>query len=306
MSAKKDISRRGFMAAGAAALLAGGPTASCMAMGVSPRPAAKMRFGLVTWLWAKDWNLPTLIANCEKSGLLGVELRTTHAHGVERDLTGEQRRRVRERFAESRVELVGIGSNERFDSPDPEKLAASIEATKAFVKLSRDVGGSGVKVKPDSFHEGVPREKTIEQIGESLHKVAAFAADYGQQIRLEVHGGCAELPTIKAIIEAADHPNARVCWNSNRQDLAGAGLEYNFNLVRPWFGDTAHVRELNDPEYGYPYPKLIELLVKIKYKGWVLLEAFTKPADRVEAMKEQKRIFEEMTAGLRPAEQVSS
>ena len=36
---------------------------------------AEMKLGLVTYQWAKDWDLPTIIANCEKTGLLGVELR---------------------------------------------------------------------------------------------------------------------------------------------------------------------------------------------------------------------------------------
>ena len=43
----------------------------------------KMRFGFVTYLWGQHWDVPTLIANCSASGLLGVELRTQHRHGVE-------------------------------------------------------------------------------------------------------------------------------------------------------------------------------------------------------------------------------
>ena len=27
-------------------------------------PGEKMRLGLVTYLWGRDWDLPTLIANC--------------------------------------------------------------------------------------------------------------------------------------------------------------------------------------------------------------------------------------------------
>ena len=38
-----------------------------------------MKLGLATYQWGKDWDLPTLIANCEKAGLSGVELRTQHA-----------------------------------------------------------------------------------------------------------------------------------------------------------------------------------------------------------------------------------
>jgi hypothetical protein len=85
-----------------------------------------------------------------------------------------------------------------------------------------------------------------------------------------------------------------VCWNCNPQDLEGQGLEYNFNLVKDRFGDTAHVRELNMGDY--PYQQLIDLFVQMDYAGWVLLEARTKPKDRIAALIEQRKVFEEMVA----------
>jgi sugar phosphate isomerase/epimerase len=291
--------RRGFLKrsiAAATAAVAAGPLAEMLVLGAD-KPGAKMRLGLVTYLWGKDWDLPTLIARCEKSEVLGVELRTTHAHGVEPSLNVGERLDVKKRFADSPVTFVGPGSNERFDHPDPAALKAAIEATKAFVKLSHDCGGSGVKVKPNSFHKGVPREKTIEQIGKSLNLVGAFGADYGQQIRLEVHGQCSPLPIIREIMDVADHPSVGVCWNSNAQDLEGEGLEHNFRLVKDRFGDTAHVRELNLDDY--PYQRLFNLLVEMDYDGWILLECRTNPDDRVAAMIEQRRVFEEMVAKAR-------
>ena len=179
---------------------------------------SQMRFGLVTYLWGHDWDLPTLIENCERAQLLGVELRTTHKHGVEPRLGVNERNIVKRRFEDSSVQCVGLGSNERFDDPDPSKVKDAIERTKSFVVLSHDVGATGVKVKPDSFHDSVPREKTIEQIGRSLRQLGVFASGYGQEIRLEVHGSCSRLPDIKAIMDVADHPNVGVCWNSNHQD----------------------------------------------------------------------------------------
>ena len=50
------------------------------ALWAAERADSGMKFGLVTYLWGRDWDLPTLIANCEQAGCLGVELRTTHAH----------------------------------------------------------------------------------------------------------------------------------------------------------------------------------------------------------------------------------
>ncbi len=254
-----------------------------------------MRFGLVTYLWGQHWDLPTLIANCEKTGVLGVELRTQHAHGVEANLSAAERRHVKARFVDSPVTLVGLGTNFDFHHPDKDKLARSIQGAKDYVKLSYDCGGSGVKVKPNDLPKGVPYEKTIQQIGESLNELGRFAADYDQKIRLEVHGrGTSSLPVIKAIMDVADHPNVGVCWNCNGQDLDGEGLEYNFNLVRPRFGDTIHVRELSIGDY--PYQELIHLLVETHYGGWVLLEARTKPDDLVAALAEQRQVFETMVA----------
>ena len=41
-----------------------------------------MKLGLGTYQWAKGWDFPTIISNCEKKGIHGVELCTQHAHKV--------------------------------------------------------------------------------------------------------------------------------------------------------------------------------------------------------------------------------
>ena len=284
------VSRRSFIGSAAAASLLAVGAPSVFAR----QRESKLSFGLVTYLWGQDWDLPTLIENCEKTGTLGVELRTTHAHGVEPALNEQQRAEVRERFADSNVVLVGIGSNERFDSPDAAALRKAIEASKDFLRLSHDVGGTGVKVKPDRFYPDVPREKTIEQIGRALKELGEYGEGFGQQVRLEVHGQCAELPTIKAIMDVADHRNVAVCWNSNPTDLQGEGLEHNLKLVRDRFGATCHIHELNSD--AYPHQQLIDLLVKSDYEGWLLLEASSMPPDRVVALAEQAKLFGAMVA----------
>ena len=290
-STRREFLQRSIAAG--AATLATGPLAQTIAHAADP-PGSKMKLGLVTYLWGQDWDLPTLIANCEKSGVLGVEPRTTHKHGVEPSLSPAERREVKKRFDDSPVVHVGPGSNERFDHPDPKNLAKAIEATKAFVKLSHDCGGSGVKVKPNSFHKDVPREKTIEQIGKSLETLGKFAGDYGQEIRLEVHGSCGPLPVIKQIMDYVDDPNVGVCWNCNGDELQDPGLKHHFDLVKDRFGATAHVREFNVG--SYPYQDLINLYVAMDYDGWILLECRTNPDDRVAALIEQREIFEKMVA----------
>jgi len=295
-----QVNRRKFLGvcAAAAAVCRSGLT-EMKSVQAADRAGDNMFFGLVTYQWGKDWDLPTLIKNCERAAVLGVELRTTHAHGVETSLNAKQRQEVRKRFGDSPVVLAGLGSNERFDNPDPTVVKRAIEASKRFLVLSHDVGSTGVKVKPDRFHPGIAREKTIAQIGKSLRTLGEFAGGYGQKVRLEVHGQCAQLPTIKAIIDAADHENVVLCWNSNAQDLEGDGLEANFKMVQKHLGSTLHVRELESP--NYPYAKLIKLLVDAKYAGWVMLEASSQPKDRVAALAAQGRLFRKLVKQAQPA-----
>jgi sugar phosphate isomerase/epimerase len=95
-----------------------------------------MQLGLVTYQWGADWDLPTLIANCQKAGFAGVELRTTHKHGVEPALDAAARKEVAKRFADSQVELVGLGTTCEFHSPDAAVLRKNIEETKGHLKKS--------------------------------------------------------------------------------------------------------------------------------------------------------------------------
>lgn len=280
------------------ALLAGVPfiSESVFATGWV-RKKSSIKLGLVTYLWGKDWDVPTLIKNCSDTNIQGVELRVDHAHKVMPELNAIERQDVKKKFADSPVQLVGLGTNQQYDFLDQDKLKASIERTKEFIRLSADVGGSGVKVKPNALHKEVPAEKTLAQIGKALNELASYAADFGQQIRLEVHGEeTQELPNIKKIMDVATHPNATICWNCNPQDLNGNGFESNFNLVRDRFGATCHVRELDRTDY--PYNQLLTNLVKMKYIGWVLLECHTNPVDKVKEMRVQREVFDRMIAAI--------
>ncbi len=294
---RKALSRRRFLARSigvAAGACAGVTLTSCRytVNTSASKPNALTRFGFTTYQWGEDWDIPTLIANCCEARAFGVELRTSqsYAHGVELELDAQQRREARKQFEDSPVTLVGIATGERYDSPDATELEAAIENTKGYIKLSMDVGSSGVRVFPNSFHDGVPKEQTIEQISNSMNILGAFAADYGQQVRLEAHGNAGELPILRAIMDRVDQPSVRLKLNSSTRDTAGNGFEHNFGLVKDLLADTLHLHNLKDAEF--PYQLQMDLLVKMGWKGWQLLEVSNKVPDRVQALIEQRRIWD--------------
>lgn len=266
-------SRRHFLSS----LLGAG--AATLAAGRDPAPAraVHLQFGLVTYMWGADLDLPSLIATLEKAEIHGVELRVDHAHGVSPALSATERAEVRRRFEASPVEAVGLGTNWNFHSPDAAELQKNLEGAKEYIRLSHDIGATGVKVKPDALPKGVEKARTLEQIARSLAELGDHALGFGQEIRLEVHGGVSNLGDIATIMKSAARANVRVCWNSNQQDLDGEGIEANFAMVREFLGRVVHIRGARIP--GYPWDTLARLLVAADYEGWVMLEAGGKRPD---------------------------
>jgi len=248
-----------------------------------------MKLGFVTYNLGRTWDIPTILDMCRKTGFEGVELRTTHAHGVEVTLNADQRAAVREQFADSGIALAGLGSAFEYHSPDPAEVRRNIEGTKEYTLLARDVGAPGVKVRPNGLPREVPVEKTLEQIGVALRECAAFAEDVGVQIRLEVHGhGTSDLRHIRTILDVADHPNLWVCWNSNGTDVVDGSIAPTFALVAGRIG-LVHINELWNP--AYPYRELFRRLLASGYGGFCLAEIAESPEPE-RLMRYYRALFE--------------
>jgi len=252
-----------------------------------------MRLGLVTYNLAPDWDLPTIIERCARTGFEGVELRTTHGHGVEPDLTPQARRDVRLRFADSGVVLWGLGSVCEFHAVEPAVVQQNVQMCRAFVRLAADVGARGVKVRPNALQEdlGIPVAKTLEQIGLALRECGKAAADSGVEIWLEVHGpGTSHPPHIRTILDHCAHPSVGACWNSNVSDLKDGSVREYFDLLAPDI-KSAHITELWREDY--PWRELFASLKAIGYDRFALAE-IPGSSDPEGVMRYYRRLWREL------------
>jgi sugar phosphate isomerase/epimerase len=226
----------------------------------------------------------------------GVEMRVEmkSAHKVELELDAAQRREVKKRFAGSPVKVVGLATGERFDSPDPAKLAASVEKAKRYAELCHDIGGNGIRVFPNDFQKGMPQEATIAQVAKSLREVARAAAGVGQQVRLENHGSAGRLTTLKLIMDQVPEKNVVVKLNSDVKDAVDGAFEKNFNLVKGRLGDTLHAHDVLTG--AFPYQQQVDLLIDAGWAGWWLPEMDGKPKDAMADLAAQRDKFNEMVA----------
>ena len=251
-----------------------------------------LKLGLMTYLVGSKWDIETIIKNCKEAQFEHVQLRTTHAHGVEVTLTSLQRAEVKKRFADAGL-AISLASAFQYHSTDPAELRKNIEGTKQYLQLAADVGALGIRVFPNAVPgEGDPsREKILEQIGKSVSECASTGYNLGVQVRLEEHGqGTANIPVIKKILDYADNPHVYIIWNNSDSDYTGKdlpkgyegmSLEKQFDLVKDRIGNV-HLRELYT---DYPWRKLFSLLSKSGYKGYLDIELSDESCEPVRMMK---------------------
>ena len=291
-----EATRRSFLTTSLAA------AAGTMAVGAAqPAPAAaaeakakkpRMHLGLVTYMIGAKMDLPTLIKTCEKTGMEGVELRSTHDHGVEPSLDAEGRAKVKALFAKTKVKLVGLGSACQYHSPNPDDVKRNIEITGKFVELAADLGAWGVKVRPNGMPKEVPEDKTLRQIAGAIRECAEFAKDKGIMLFVECHGrGTSEPSRMAKIMEYCDHPNVCLCWNCNGCDIdkKTRTIRANFELCKPWI-QHLHIHDLYE---GYPYRELFGLLKAMKFDRYTMIES-PATSDPVRVLRFYRALWETM------------
>lgn len=217
-----------------------------------------LKLGMMTYKLGMTWNIDTIIKNCTEAKFEHVELRTTHAHGVEVTLSAAERAAVRKRFVDAGL-AISLASGFRYNSSDPAVLKKNIEGTKEYTLLAKDVGAIGIRVFGDNAND----EKMMKQIGEALGEVGEFGYANGVDIRV-----CDDGPTvgmIKKNIEAAKSPHVYINWNCPMSDLEGEGFEANFNSVKGLIRNV-HLRDLYNE---YPWRLFFSLMSKSGYKGYL-------------------------------------
>jgi sugar phosphate isomerase/epimerase len=283
---KKNFSRRNFLKATAAtATVAMLPSLELSA--AKPKKGTEivlnknpLKLGLMTYRVAMKWDIDTIIKNLTEAKYEHVELRQTHAHGVETTLSAAERAAVKKRFQDAGL-AISLASGYSYNSPDPAVLKKNIDGTKEYILLAKDVGALGIRV----FGSKAKDDAMQKQIGDSLAEVGEFGHQNGVQIRV-----CDDGPTladIKKNIDASKSPYVFVNWNCPMSDMEGDGFEANFNTVKGRIGNV-HLRDLYNE---YPWRLFFSLLSKSGYTGYLDAEIPAFEGDAVRSLKYYRSLF---------------
>ena len=91
-----------------------------------------------------------------------------------------------------------------------------------------------------------------------------------------------------------EQKNVGIKLNGDARDNEAGKFAENFALVKDRLGDTLHMRMYKEGEF--PYQLQWDLLVAAGWDGWCFVEESVKVPDRVQALTEERLMWEKMIA----------
>jgi L-ribulose-5-phosphate 3-epimerase len=189
------------------------------------------------------------------------------------DTSPEYLASLRKAAFKSGVQIYNAGTRVRLCQPTPDGQAAQVEEIKKWVDVADRLGASHIRV----FGGNVPKDATEEQaIGwavETMKRGAEISGSRGITLGVEDDGGLttAARPTIE-IAKRTASPWAGINADSGNLRVDG----YNgFESMVP-YATSVHLKTHVTVTAGKPepadWPRLLEILGKSGYKGYVGLE----------------------------------
>jgi sugar phosphate isomerase/epimerase len=229
-----------------------------------------MKLSIMSYLIAKDWDLPTYLEVARRCGCEGVEFRVEldHKHGVELELTAKERRAVRRKCAKVGVAIACVATGCRFHFPEAEKRAEQVALAKQYVQLAADLGSPRIRVFGNDLPPEIERRRVVGFVGNALREIAEFSDLLEVDVLLEMHGDFNDWRAATLAVKWANHPRVGIVYNCDQRDILGGSVRECFEGVRHLLRHVHYHSLLVD----YPYQELLCLLRGMGYQGYLSAE----------------------------------
>ena len=241
-----------------------------------------IQLGIVTYNIAKDWDLPTILTRLETLKYEGVELRTTHAHKVEVNLTAaaaargpEAVRRLARRARRAR-QRVRVPVDRPGRRPEEHRGDQGIRPARPRHRLARREGPAQRHPQGGRPRRHAPPDRPGPARGRRGRRRASASRSASRST-----AAITQLVPNFAKIIAVRRPSQRLRLLELEPDRrrSTARSSENFALVAPKIREV-HLRDLTDETY--PWRELFALLAAQDYDGYTLAEIPESPdPDRV-------------------------
>ena len=192
-----------------------------------------MQLSFMTWA-CPDWTLTEVLTAALKYGYDSVEPRAEcdQKHGVELEATKKDRKDIRARFEDMGIGMCCIATSCTYSDADPARRLESVDLTKRFVDLAKDVGCAHLRIFGGPTPEGANYPDVKKYVAEAVRAACEHAKGTGVYLCFETHDSyCSSADTLD-VIRMVDHPSAAICWDVMHPFRVGDTIQQAFDNVK--------------------------------------------------------------------------
>jgi sugar phosphate isomerase/epimerase len=269
------LSRRRFVAAGAASLAVGR-----YALGSETKqrlPLAFSTLGCPAWEWEK------ILQFAEAHGFAAIEIRGlmgTLDVPSRPEFAADRIAQTKKEIAAHGLKIACVSSSSELHEADPAKQEKQLADARLFIDLAAVLGAPYVRVFGNNI-EG-PKEEVIARVAAGMHELAVYAGPRNVTVIIESHGDFTDSPTLKKVLTKADSSHAALLWDAHHTFAdSHEEPEYTVRELGPWIRHT-HLKDSvpagKDRQYvltgqgDVPIKRQIHALRGIGYKGYYCFE----------------------------------
>lgn len=274
-----ELSRRGFLAAGAAG--AATLTSTASAAGLPERNGAShMKLSLAAYSFNRllprgtkqgEMTLDDFIDFCAKLNLDGTELTSYY---FPQEVTNEYLMSLKQRTFRLGLDISGTAIGNDFCLPDGEKRDAQIQLCKTWIDHAAVMGAPVIRIFAGKVPKGDTEEAALDRCVSGIDECLEYAAQKGVFLALENHGGITATPEqLLAIVgRVKDSPWFGINFDSGNfrtEDPYG-----DLEKIAP-YAVNAQIKVMigaRGAEEHADLKRMVSILRDANYRGYVVLE----------------------------------
>jgi sugar phosphate isomerase/epimerase len=232
------LARRQFLFSLGAGL---GAPALLRARGSKPRlPISFSTLGCPDWTWK------TILAEADRLGYAGIEIRGLEG---EMDLPkwpgfqGSRLQESRHDLAALGLVVTDLGASAKMHVKEPDERRKQLDEGRRFIDLAARLGAPYVRMFGDHLPPGEPRDEVMKRVVEGFQEMADHAKDAGVAVIIESHGDFTHSADLEKILTRVDSDAFLLCWDAHHTFVsAGEAPAYTWEHLGRWVRHT-HLKD---------------------------------------------------------------
>ena len=240
-----------------------------------------MKLGLST-LGCPGWTLEQAVAAAREYGYDGVELRLLDDQVITPELIAANKERIRRAFGETGIQLAALGSSARFSAADQAERLQHETAVLDLIKLAKDVDAPIIRVFGGKRPAGIGMEQAIENVADSLNRLAPVAEEAGVAIVLETHDDFSRATDVAEVLRRVPSKAIGALWDTHHPYRMGENVAQVWALLSTRLLHT-HVKDARRArgdewdlvllgEGEVPVREVVRALAMRQWPGYLVVE----------------------------------